>query len=487
MIGSNIAGRYRIDAQLGVGGMGIVYQAHDTTLERDVALKVVAPHLVQVADARERFLREAQVLAGISHPNIVTVHDLVEDPSSGAISIVMELLQGGSLRQKIKAPDRPPFYTVAIQVTRALECAHRRGVLHRDIKPENIFVCSDKTIKLMDFGLARLVGAASNTQSNMAVGTVAYMAPEQLKGMKIDERADLYGLGVLLYEYLTGAPPFYADNPGAVLMKHLTELPAPLTSRIPGFRTDVNAIIMRLLAKEPGDRYHGASELREVLERALPGESTPLIARSGIHGAVAPAAPVQPLAAPTPSLAGSLPPLGASRYPPAPAVTRYPPRVTVARRQSNGAARALLLFVLVAIGAGAWFAAQALIPKRSAISAPPHRIARRAARSSRRRHIDPRRVHRLREQPQEPHVAKAADHPIAAADTQPAPKTPAPAPAIDASQTVPQQVAAPVDEDNLDAPSGDSGSSTGDTSGSQNSSSSGSGNSSGNPPAPGTP
>lgn len=208
MIGTRVADRYEIEAQIGIGGMGIVYRAHDTRLMRRVALKVIAPHLVQQEAARSQFLREAQALAGLMHPNIVTVFDLSEDDSTQTVFIVMELLHGRSLRHCMVEAKCPLFSHVALPLCRALEAAHARSVLHRDIKPENVFVCDDGTIKLMDFGLARLLSANTHSQASLLAGTLAYMAPEQLKGAKADFRADLYSLGILFYEYLSGSTPF---------------------------------------------------------------------------------------------------------------------------------------------------------------------------------------------------------------------------------------------------------------------------------------
>ncbi|MCW3097282.1 MAG: serine/threonine protein kinase, partial [Chthonomonadaceae bacterium] len=182
MIGTRVAGRYDIEEQIGIGGMGIVYRAYDSRLKRHVALKVIAPHLVQQEAARAQFLREAQALAGLMHPNIVTVFDLCEEDATQAVFIVMELLRGSSLRHCLADPMRPVFSQIALPLCRALEAAHARGVLHRDIKPENVFVCEDGTIKLMDFGLARLLTANSRSQASLLAGTLAYMAPEQLKG-----------------------------------------------------------------------------------------------------------------------------------------------------------------------------------------------------------------------------------------------------------------------------------------------------------------
>jgi serine/threonine-protein kinase len=266
--------------------MGIVYRAHDLRLERDVALKVIAPHLVQEEIARARFLREAQTTAALSHPNIVTVYDLVDDTTTNAVCIVMELLHGAPLRQLTFNPKRPSFLTVAVQTARALECAHSHNLLHRDIKPENVFVCSDGTLKLMDFGLARLLGSDPATRSTVMAGTVYYMAPEQLRGDVLDGRTDLYALGVLLYEYLAGVPPFIGDNPGAILHKHLTEPPPPLRAKLPTLPVELETIVMRLLQKEPNARYPSAQALREAVERLqaadggrareTPGEAIPL-------------------------------------------------------------------------------------------------------------------------------------------------------------------------------------------------------------------
>jgi serine/threonine-protein kinase len=250
--------------------MGIVYKTYDLRLMRDVALKVIAPHLMEQDRAAQRFMREAQALAGLTHPNIVTVFDQLEDPASGRVCIIMELLNGQSLRQCITSKKRPEFQDLATQLCRALEVAHGKGILHRDIKPENIFVCNDGTVKLMDFGLARILDAGSSSQSSVVVGTAAYMAPEQLKLEKQDGRTDLYALGVVLYEYLTGKQPFAADNPGAIMMKHLTEMPPDITTIVKDVSPEINGIIMRLLAKEPKDRFNSAHDLREALQNPPP-------------------------------------------------------------------------------------------------------------------------------------------------------------------------------------------------------------------------
>lgn len=276
MIETTLAGRYYIEEQIGIGGMGIVYRARDLRLRREVAIKVIAPHLMQQEAARARFLREAHALAGLMHPNIVTIFDMAEDQDTHTVFLVMELLSGHSLRHFIHDGGCPPtlecpsFSQVALPLCRALEAAHTKGVLHRDIKPENIFVCEDGILKLMDFGLARLLGDVSKNQSSTVAGTLAYMAPEQLRGEAMDVRTDLYALGVVFFEYLSGALPFTGNNPGTVLLKHLTEAPPHLCDRLPDFPQPMDDVVTRMLAKEPDARFATAGEVRSTLEQVDP-------------------------------------------------------------------------------------------------------------------------------------------------------------------------------------------------------------------------
>ncbi len=356
MVGTVLADRYRIDSQLGIGGMGIVYKTYDLRLMRDVALKVIAPHLMEQDRAAQRFMREAQALAGLTHPNIVTVFDQLEDPATGRVCIIMELLNGQSLRQCLTSKKRPTFQDIATQLCRALEVAHGKNILHRDIKPENIFVCDDGTVKLMDFGLARILDAGTTSQSSVVVGTAAYMAPEQLKGEKQDGRTDLYALGVVLYEYLTGKQPFAADNPGAIMMKHLTEMPPDITTQVKDVSPEINGIIMRLLAKEPKDRFKSAHDLREALQNppAPPAQKTQTAAKPDVQ------ATAIPLTAPKKTV-----------YP---AVTSY--RKQEKRASKGGGALFLALLLILGAGGAAYYFGKDMMggkpttPKKGANSKP---------------------------------------------------------------------------------------------------------------------
>ncbi len=275
--------RYRLEQRLGEGGMGIVHRAEDVLLQRTVAVKTIQPHLMQSDEARTRFLREARSLAGLTHPNIVTIHDLLDDPETGNICIVMELLEGASLRQAMQNKQTPPFITAALQMCDALHAAHQRKILHRDIKPENIFVCSSGTLKLMDFGLARLLAGSTQTHSGIIAGTLAYMSPEQLRDEPLDERSDLYSLGVVFYEMLTGLLPFASDNPGAMLVKRLTDTPSPVLTLQPALSPAVAHTVDSLLAISPQNRPASAAQVSANLQAQQSDNILPLPQQQAAH------------------------------------------------------------------------------------------------------------------------------------------------------------------------------------------------------------
>ncbi len=269
--------RYEIQEVVGRGAMGIVYRARDPVIGRVVALKTIdLPAEVpgdQTADCVERFAREARAAGLLSHPNIVTVYDIGRAGPDGSSYIAMEFVEGRSLRQLVPPGGRASpeeILDIALQVARALDHAHRRGIVHRDVKPANILVRSDGLVKLADFGVARL-GASDLTRSGQSVGSPSYIAPEVLSGGAIDGRADLFSFGVILYELLAGQRPFRAESLPALYHQILSETPAPPSSRDPGVPPEWDAVVMRLLAKQPEDRYESAAVLIEDLHRLEQG------------------------------------------------------------------------------------------------------------------------------------------------------------------------------------------------------------------------
>ena len=270
LLGQSV-GHYRIDSRLGQGGMGVVYRALDTRLQRTVALKFLPPHLSSDARARERFLIEARSAAALDHPNICNIHEIGGD-DHGPPFIAMAFYAGETLAQALL---RGPLAIAqaldyALQIARGLSAAHDRRIIHRDAKPGNVLITADGVVKLLDFGIARMRDVTVSLPG-LTPGTTAYMSPEQVTARGVDERTDLWSLGVVLYEMCTGVGPFHRNDQGATLHAILHEHPAPPATGqvIPGH---VYAIIDRLLQKDPGDRYANVNELIDSLESALAGE-----------------------------------------------------------------------------------------------------------------------------------------------------------------------------------------------------------------------
>jgi serine/threonine-protein kinase len=267
--GQTFAGRFEIKAVLGVGGMGVVYRAMDRELGEMVAIKTLKADAMASDPAMlQRFKDEIRLARKITHRNVVRTHDLGE--VEGMYYITMEFVEGQSLKQLIQARGRLPvgvMLTVGKQLCRALEVAHEQGVIHRDIKPQNIVVEPSGTIKVMDFGIARLATRTEGvTQAGMAIGTPEYMAPEQLLGDAVDFRADLYATGCVLFECLIGRPPFVADSAITLVAKQLEEAPpspASLNSEVP---EALAALIVRTLSKDAARRPQSATELHDALD-----------------------------------------------------------------------------------------------------------------------------------------------------------------------------------------------------------------------------
>jgi len=273
--------RYVIGPLLGRGGMAEVRRAHDTRLDRDVAVKRLRIDLAGDPVFQERFRREAQSAAGLNHPNIVSVFDTGEslDEASGVMIpyIVMELVVGHTLRE-ILHDGRKIQPVRALEITQAvleaLDYSHRHGIVHRDIKPANVMLTTAGQIKVMDFGIARAVSdtAASMTQTASVIGTPQYLSPEQIRGEQVDRRSDIYATGCLLYELLTGKPPFEGDSPVALAYQHVRSNPVPPSEIDPLVSTQMDAITLKALAKSPADRFQTAHEMAEDIGRLLSGQ-----------------------------------------------------------------------------------------------------------------------------------------------------------------------------------------------------------------------
>ena len=267
MIGRTI-GKYRIVGQLGRGGAGVVYKAVDETLHRDVAVKTLNPDLANT-EVMTRFCAEATILARLNHPQIATIFELFR--ADGDLLMVMEFVRGESLdklseRLGALPPERAAY--VIDLILSALEHAHRAGVVHRDVKPANVMLTDEGSIKIMDFGIARVLGAEQKTVDFRLMGTPAYMSPEQVLGEEVDGRSDLYSVGVLFYRLLTGALPFAADTALGMLQRQIRDTPIPLSAHRSGLPDWCETIVQRALAKVQGDRFQSAEEFREALARA---------------------------------------------------------------------------------------------------------------------------------------------------------------------------------------------------------------------------
>jgi len=271
-------GRYELVEKLGQGGMGAVYRARDTLLERTVAVKVISTTIDQNDELRERFFREARAAGQLSHKNIITIHDLGEH--EGQPYLAMEYLQGQDLLARMAAPQRMSLrrrVEIATEICEGLEFAHAHGVVHRDIKPANIFITDSGGVKILDFGLARLV-TSELTRSNMMMGTVNYMAPEQVRGERIDHRADIFSTAVVIYELLSGRRAFDSDSFAATLYKILQEVPEALQQIDPMIPIELVRIVDRALAKGRDERYQQMSEMLldlAVFRQQLAGMDSP--------------------------------------------------------------------------------------------------------------------------------------------------------------------------------------------------------------------
>ncbi|HVE98546.1 MAG TPA: Stk1 family PASTA domain-containing Ser/Thr kinase [Mycobacteriales bacterium] len=276
-----LGGRYELGGTLGLGGMAEVYRGRDTRLGRDVAVKLLRPELAGDPTFIARFKREAQAAASLNHPNVVAVYDTGED--GGVPYIVMEYVEGRTLREVLRAEGRmlpQRALEIVADVCAALEYSHTAGIVHRDIKPANVMLTPAGTVKVMDFGIARATTSQTMTQTAAVLGTAQYLSPEQARGEHVDARSDVYSTGCLLYELLTHTPPFSGDSPVAVAYQHVREDPELPSRRAPGLEPALDAIVLKAMAKNPGNRYQTAADFRDDLLRAAAGRpvaATPIL------------------------------------------------------------------------------------------------------------------------------------------------------------------------------------------------------------------
>ena len=334
MIGTQF-GRYEIIARIGAGGMGEVYRARDASLGRDLAIKILPPELTRDQARVERFVQEARAASALNHPHLTSIYEIGTDPVH---YIAMELVQGRNLRDVLTGGrlDLKRTLDCLLQVCDALGAAHHAGVVHRDIKPENVMIADDGYAKVLDFGVAKLKPAASAgnddatraalTGEGMMIGTSGYMSPEQARGLATDHRTDIFSLGCVLYECLTGSHAFNAPSAVERMHRVINDEPAPIAERAPGLPSDLVRIVRKCLAKDADERYQTmkdlAVDLRDVRRQI----------ESGVTAAI-------------------------------PAPARAP--------RSRGLLIAAVAVLVIAIGAGAWFARQASGPAREGTSAAP--------------------------------------------------------------------------------------------------------------------
>lgn len=269
MLGQEI-GNYRIVDRLGDGGMGSVYRAVDRMLDREVAIKVLRADLSRNGLLVERFRQEARALARLNHPGIAILHGL--EQHNGELLMIMEYVRGETLEAIVHRSGRIAWEraaTLCIAVLDALDHAHDMGVVHRDMKPSNVMLAHNGVVKVMDFGIARMKGHDRQTRTGHAVGTPMYMAPEQLKGLEVDGRTDVYAMGAVLFELITGEMAFNADSDYALMMKKLSEVPVPPSSMVADVPAEIDAAVMRAMATEPSDRFPNAMAFARELERIL--------------------------------------------------------------------------------------------------------------------------------------------------------------------------------------------------------------------------
>jgi len=270
MIGKLLNDRYKIKKQRGSGGMALVYEAQDILLDRKVAIKMLRPEFVSDEDFINKFRHEAKAVARITHPNVVSIYDIVE--SENSLYLVMEYIEGKDLKSLIQKRGKLSVVEaldIANQVTAGVEVAHENNIIHCDIKPHNILITDNNQVKVTDFGIARAVTSSTMTITDTIMGSAHYFSPEQAQGKEINTYSDIYSIGVVLYEMLSGKVPFNGESPISVALKHIQEEPKELKEVLPSVPKEVNELVMKTLSKEPEDRHVSAKQLREEIVNTI--------------------------------------------------------------------------------------------------------------------------------------------------------------------------------------------------------------------------
>ncbi len=290
MVGSTIDGRYRVEARIGEGGMGVVYRASHVVLRKALAIKVMRSEQANDAEVVQRFVQEAQSSSAIGHPNIIGISDF-GTTADGSVYFAMEFLEGQTLGKAMEQGPLPVARAIDVflQITSALEAAHQRGIVHRDLKPDNIFLVQrgDQRdfVKILDFGIAKVKNAAAKiTRTGMVFGTPHYMSPEQAAGQAVDQRSDIYSLGVIMFQVFAGQLPFDAESYMGVMTKHMFDPPPQPSKILPSLRGPIEDIILMALAKKPEQRYQSMLEIKDDLERVRRGESALASQRAALGG-----------------------------------------------------------------------------------------------------------------------------------------------------------------------------------------------------------
>jgi serine/threonine protein kinase len=270
LIGSRVL-EFELTGVLGAGGMSVVYRAKHRVTHQEVAIKILPPELATHEELKARFVEEARVLALLDHPNVVSLNNFCE--AGGRLCLIMQFVDGTTFEHMIIQKGQLPASEVArvgIEVLKALEYAHKSSVIHRDIKPSNVLVRTDGTVKVTDFGIAKIVGATRLTSTGQTMGTVRYMSPEQVRGKQVDLRSDIYSLGVTLYEGLSGRTPFEGENQFEIMQQHLNRKPPPLEEMGVEVPPAFEKLLMRAMEKNPADRFEDAASFRSSVEALLP-------------------------------------------------------------------------------------------------------------------------------------------------------------------------------------------------------------------------